>query len=110
MEATSYISDDDLLYLSDHDLDAPPTSTPFPYNAQRELSTEEQIELLRLHREQEEAAAAAAAVAQAQTKRSRVVRFAGDSQQAQRPAKKTSVDAHSRTSSKRKNSALRRSS
>ncbi len=70
-EPSSYLSDDDLLYLSDvHDdevLEAP---------VQKELSTEEQIEMLRQYRQREEAQLHL----QQQKKRARVVRFAGECQ------------------------------
>ena len=70
-EPSSYLSDDDLLYLSDvHDeeiLEAP---------VQKELSTEEQIEMLRQYRQREEAQFQLQQ--QQQKKRARVVRFAGD--------------------------------
>ena len=74
-EPSSYLSDDDLLYLSDvHDEDV--IESP----VQKELSTEEQIEMLKQYRQREEAQLQLQMQRQAQQKRARIVRFAGECQ------------------------------
>lgn len=78
-EPSSYLSDDDLASLFD---DAPAVSdgavgSP---SVQKELSTEEQIELLRQYREREEAKQQMQQHLLSQQKRPRVVRFASEQQ------------------------------
>ncbi|KAJ9650882.1 hypothetical protein H2198_009822 [Neophaeococcomyces mojaviensis] len=89
--SSSYISDDDLLAL-DSDLAMPPmeqaniqppTSQPQP---RKELTTEEQIAMLREQQEREQAQLQALQAQQKRTMQQRTVRFATDQRKPRRPS------------------------
>lgn len=109
-EPSSYLSDDDLLYLSDDngiaDSSAPTTDVINAHPAQKELSTEEQIEMLRQYRQREEAQNQLEQQQLQRLKRSgRIVRFAG---QPPTTVLGGSAKQKQNMSSKRRSSTLRR--